>query len=153
VAARACSLVNIPRTIDVYIQVRDVRNTETLSNVLQVNDKKFPLPSTLERLPSGDTSNAMSASPVQRVQLEQGPTQVCLVSGHRMNGDLDDFEVAGATLFVEGLDAREIGVRRGLVQGQPAASAPPSVPWGERQAWPQQTSPAPASWRFPWASR
>jgi hypothetical protein len=135
-AARTCSLVNMPRTADVYIQVRDVRETESLSDVMTVNGRPYPLPITLERDPRGQTSNATSASPVERVHLEQGPSEICLVAGHRLNGDIDDFEVEALTMFVEGVDPGSIFVRRGLDQGRPQPSYPPSVPWGQRQGWP-----------------
>lgn len=153
-AARACSLVNMPRTADVYVQVREVRMSETLSNMLDVNGRKHPLPATLERYPDGQTSNAMSASPVQRIRLDQGPTEVCLVAGHRSTGDLDDFEVAGVTLFVEGIDPHEVGVRRGLMQGLPGSGGPPSMPWGAQQGWPQSSRRSvPVAWTFPWGAR
>ena len=146
-AARVCSLVNMPATADVYVQVMEVRQTETLSNLLTVNGRPYPLPMTLERDPGDRTSNAMSSSPVQRVRLDQGPSEICLVAGHKADGDVDDFEVAGMTLFVEGVDPHDIGVRRGLTMGQPAPTEPPSVPWGQRQAWPtSQTSSSPYAW-------
>lgn len=135
-AARTCSLVSMPAAADVYIQVRDVRQTETLSNLLTVNGRAYPLPVTLERDPRDQTANSMSASPVERVRLEQGPSEICLTAGHKANGDVDDFEVGGVTLFVEGIETRDVGVRRGLTLGQPAPSAPPSVAWGQRQQWP-----------------
>ena len=146
-AARVCALVNMPATSDVYLQVRDVRETETLANQLTVNGRGYALPATLERDPHGVTSNAMSASPVERVRLEQGPSEICLVAGHKANGDLDDFEVSGLTLFVEGVDVREVGVRRSLLMGAPDPSQAPSVPWGQRQSWANQGAPfAPAMW-------
>lgn len=141
-AARVCSLVNMPETRDVYLQVAEVRHTETLANQLTVNGTPFPLPVTLERDPHDRAPNAMSASPVQRVRLEQGPSEICLTAGHKTNGDIDDFEVAGLTLFVEGISIRDIGVRRGLSQGTPIAPTPPSEPWGKRQNWPTRRSPS-----------
>lgn len=145
-AARLCALVNMPRSADVYLQVRDVRHTETLANVLSVNGRATPLPITLERSVGDLTSNGMSASPVERVRLEQGPSEICLVAGQKQNGDIDDFEVAGLTMFVEGVDTRDIGVRRGLSQGTPTA-APPSKPWGAQQGWGQPGySYAPTCW-------
>lgn len=152
-SARVCSLVNMPDAADVYVQVLEVRNTETLSNLLTINGRPYPLPMTLERDAANQTSNAMSASPVERVRLDQGPSEICLVAGQRTNGDVDDFEVAGLTLFVEGVDVRGIGVRRGLMLGTPPPSTPPSAPWGQQQR-PQPGPPAPIVQMWPyWRTR
>jgi hypothetical protein len=127
----------MPRTADVYLQVRDLRHSETLTNVLRVNNATYPLPITLEQDPRGITPNAMAASPVQRVRLEQGPSMVCLVAGQRLSGDVDDFEVEGLTMFVEGVDVREVLVRRGMTDGAPPPVMPVSVTWGaQQQAFP-----------------
>lgn len=135
-AARVCSLVTMPRASDVYLQVRNLRQSETLANVLRVNNASFPLPITLERDPRELTSNAMAASPVQRVRLEQGPSMVCLVAGVKASGDVDDFEVEGLTLFVEGVEVRDVLVRRGMTDGAPVGMVPPGVTWGVQQGGP-----------------
>lgn len=133
VAARICSLVSMPTAATVHLQVVNLRNSETISNLLTVNGKAFPLPVTLERDPWNTTSVATSASPVHTVTLEEGPTEVCLVAGVMKNQGLDDFEVDGLVLYVEGVDLDKIGIRRGLVLGRPPPSAPPSTPWGKNQ--------------------
>lgn len=120
----------MPRSSDVYLQVRNLRQSETLANVVRVNNASYPLPITLERDPRELTSNAMAASPVQRVRLEQGPSMICLVAGVKTTGDVDDFEVEGLTLFVEGVEVREVMVRRGMTDGAPVGMMPPAVTWG-----------------------
>jgi hypothetical protein len=142
IAARYCSLVVLPESASVALEVQEVRGTETLTSVLLVNGRATALPVTLERDPAGVTSNATSASPVTVVQLEEGPSEVCLVAGQLPNGDLDDFEVAGLAAYVEDIAPDAIQVRRGLVQGAPAQHPRPSVTWGERQAWPPSPPPA-----------
>ena len=132
-AARICSLVNLPESTDAFINVRNVRMTETVSNQLTVNGKGFALPMTLERDPYGITSNATTMSPVARVHLEEGPSEICLVSGRKTNGDLDDYEVDQVVLYVHDFSADRVGVRRGLMLGRPPAVMPPSVPWGRDQ--------------------
>lgn len=134
VAARVCSLVNLPRPTMAYVQVQNVRQTESLGDLLTVNGKPIRLPITLERDPRGISSNATSASPVELVSLAAGPSEICLVSGQRPCGDLDDFEVDQVVLFVQGIDEEEVSVRRNLVMGRPAPTAPPSVPWGRDQS-------------------
>ena len=133
IAARVCSLVNVSEATDAFIQVRNVRSTETLSNQLTVNATAFSLPMTLERDPYGVTSNAMAVSPVQHVHLEAGPSEVCLVSGVRPSGDLDDFEVEQVVLYVKDISDREVSVRRGLALGAPPPVLRPSTPWGRQQ--------------------
>jgi len=135
-AARVCSLINLPVNAEVNIQVVNLRNSETLSNLLTVNGKSFPLGVTLERDPremSEVTSNSMQASPVFFVRLDAGPSEVCLVSGLRRNNDLDDFEVDQVVLYVQGIDPAAVGVRRGLELGTPQPTQPPSRPWGQQQ--------------------
>jgi hypothetical protein len=134
--ARYCALVSVPFSVSAFVRVRDVRGSETLANVLTVNGKAYPLPVTFERDPMGMTSNAMAASPMQQVRLEQGPSEICLVAGQKPCGDLDDFEVSGVDVFVDGLDPRDVAVRKNLVLGTPAPWPRPGVPWGQRQAWP-----------------
>jgi hypothetical protein len=132
-AARICSLVSLPDATDAFINVRNVRSTETVSNQLTVNGKPFALPMTLERDPYGVTSNATTISPVARVHLDDGPSEICLVSGRKSNGDLDDFEVDQVVLYVRDFSADRVVVRRGLTLGRPPAVYPPSVPWGREQ--------------------
>lgn len=132
-AARVCSLVNMPAAADVHVQVVNVRMTETLSDLLTVNGKAFPLPVTLERDPYNQTSVATSQSPVHTMRLEEGPSEICLVAGQMRWGGLDDFEVDDVVLYVDGIDPAKVAVRRGLVLGRPPASVPPSVPWGKNQ--------------------
>jgi hypothetical protein len=129
-AARVCSLVTMPRSSDAYLQVRNLRQRQTLANVLRVNNVSYPLRITLERDARELTSNAMAASPVQRVRLEQGPSMICLVAGVKTGGDVDDFEVEGLTLFVE---VREVFVRGGMTDGASVGMMPPAVPWGVQQ--------------------
>lgn len=134
VAARVCSLVDLPVAADVHLQVVNLRMTETLSNLLTVNGKAIPLPVTLERDPWNKTSVATSASPVHTVHLEEGPSEICLVAGKMVyGGGLDDFEVDNVVLYVEGIDTKAIRVRRGLSMGRPPSSRPPSTPWGKDQ--------------------
>jgi hypothetical protein len=133
-AARVCSLVNMPRPTMAYVQVQNVRQTESLGDLLTVNGKPIRLPITLERDPRGVSSNATSASPVELVSLAAGPSEICLVAGQRPCGDLDDFEVDQVVLFVQGIDEGEVSVRRNLMMGRPAPTAPPSVPWGRDQS-------------------
>ena len=135
VAARVCSLVDMPVGGDVHVQVVNLRLTETLSNLLTVNEKAIPLPVTLERDVLNKTSVATAASPVHTVHLDEGPSEICLVAG-KMGygyGDLDDFEADNILVYVEGIDPKTIHVRRGLTLGRPPASMPPSVPWGKNQ--------------------
>ncbi len=134
VAARVCSLVSMPVVATVHLQVMNLRNSETISNLLTVNGKAFPLPVTLERDPYNQTSVATSASPVHTVTLEEGPTEICLVAGIMKQGGLDDFEVDGMVLYVEGIDPSRITVSRGSTLGAPpAATSPPSTLWGKHQ--------------------
>jgi hypothetical protein len=135
-AARVCSLVNLPMTLDTNIQVMNLRNSETLTNLLTVNGKAFPLGVTLERDPREVTPNSMSVSPVFFVRLEAGPSEVCLVAGQKSNGDVDDFEVDQVVLYVQGIDPAAIAVRRGLELGTPPPAQPPSRPWGAQQRYP-----------------
>ena len=141
--ARYCSLVSVPYAAGAFVRVRDIRGSETLGNVLTVNGKGYPLPVTFERDPRGMTSNAMMASPIQQVRLEQGPSEICLVAGQKPNGDIDDFEVAGVDVFVDGMDPRDVAVRKNLLQGLPVQWSRPGVPWGQRQAWPQLAPQSP----------
>lgn len=133
VGARVCSLVHLPEAADVHVQVLNVRMTETLSNLLTINGKGYPLPVTLERDWANSTSVATTQSPVQTVHLEEGPSEICLVAGKMVVGGLDDFEVDNIMLYVSGIDVAKIHVRRGLVLGKPPASHPPSTPWGKDQ--------------------
>lgn len=132
-AARVCSLVSMPTAARVHVQVVNLRNAETISNLLTINGKAFPLPVTLERDPYNTTSVATSASPVETVILDEGPTEICLVSGIMKWGGVDDFEVDGLVLWVDGIEPSRIHVRKGLTLGQPPPSSPPSVPWGKHQ--------------------
>jgi hypothetical protein len=133
VGARVCSLVDMPEAADVHVQVVNVRMTETLSNLLTINGKGYPLPVTLERDWSNTTSVATSQSPIHTVHLEEGPSEICLVAGKMMIGGLDDFEVDNVLLYVSGIDVAKVRVRRGLILGNPPASHPPSTPWGKDQ--------------------
>lgn len=133
-AARICSLVNLPETANVYLQVVNLRNSETLSDQLTVNGKAFALGITLERDPRDTTPLSTQSSPVFPVTLEAGPSEICLVAGHMMAmGDVDDFEVDRLVLFVDNINPDKIAVRKGLSLGEPAASQPPSRPWGANQ--------------------
>ncbi len=132
-AARVCSLVNLPKPMMAYLQVQNVRQTESLGDLLTVNGKPIRLPITLERDPAGISSNATSASPIETVSLAAGPSEICLVAGQRPCGDLDDFEVDQVVLFVQS-DPDEIAVRRNLTLGRPAPTHPPSLPWAREQA-------------------
>lgn len=132
-AARTCSLANLPQAADVHLQVVNVHNTETLGDVLTVNGRPFPLGITLERDPQGLTPNATSASPIFPVHLEKGPSEICLVSGLKLNGDVDDFEVDQVVLYVDDMDPNSVEVRRGLGLGAPPPTDPPSQPWGRGQ--------------------
>lgn len=132
-AARVCSLVDLPTPADVHIQVQNLRMTETLSNLLTVNDKAIPLPVTLERDPFNMTSVATTASPIHTVHLDEGPSEICLVAGKMTWGGLDDFQVDNVVMYVDGVDVNKIHVRRGLTLGRPPASRPPSTPWGKDQ--------------------
>lgn len=133
IGARLCALVNLPRPTMAYLQIQNVRQTESLGDMVTVNGKPIRLPMTLERDPHGVSSNATTASPVELVSLAAGPSEICLVAGERPCGDLDDFEVDQIALFVQGVDLDDISVRRNLVTGRPAPSSPPSVPWGRDQ--------------------
>jgi hypothetical protein len=133
-AARMCSLVNLPRPALAYLEIQNVRQTESLGDVVTINDQPIRLPITLERDPRGISSNSTSATPIERISLPAGPSEVCLVSGLRASGDLDDFEVDQMVLHVQGVDAEDIQVRRSLSLGRPAPTTPPSVPWGRDQA-------------------
>ncbi|HQY64828.1 MAG TPA: hypothetical protein PK141_25720 [Polyangiaceae bacterium] len=132
-AGRICSLVNLPRAAQAYLQVSNVRQSESLGDMVTINGRGISLPMTLERDHAGVTPNATTASPIHAVSLPAGPSEICLVAGMRQCGDLDDFEVDQLALFVQGIDEREISVRRNLTQGRPAPTAPPSVPWGRDQ--------------------
>jgi hypothetical protein len=132
-AGRICSLVNLPRPAQAYLQVTNVRQSESLGDMVTVNGKGISLPMTLERDPAGVSSNAASASPIHAVSLPAGPSEVCLVAGVRPCGDLDDFEVDQVALFVQGIDESQIAVRRNLTLGRPAPTTPPSMPWGREQ--------------------
>jgi len=134
-AARICSLVNLPETIPVYLQVVNLRNSETLSNQMTVNGKPFVLGITLERDPRQVTPLSTQTSPVFPVTLEAGPSEICLVAGRMttMEGDVDDFEVERLVLFVDKIDPDKISVRKGLTLGEPPNSLPPSRPWGSIQ--------------------
>ncbi len=133
-AGRICSLINLPRPTFAYLQVKNVRQTESLGDMITVNGKGTSLPMTLERDPHGVSSNATSASPLDPVSLPAGPSEICLVAGQRPCGDLDDFEVDQIVLFVQGIDENEISVRRSLMLGRPAPTLPPSLPWARDQA-------------------
>lgn len=135
-AARLCSLVSMPVATDANLQVLNVKNTETLSDLLTVNGKAFPLGISLERDPREVTPNATSLSPVFFVHLDAGPSEICLVAGQKPTGDVDDFEVDQVTMFVQGIDPSTISVRRGLGMGAPPPSLPPSQPWGQTQGYP-----------------
>ena len=134
-AARICSLVNMPETAPVFLQVINLRNSETLSNQLTVNGKPFVLGITLERDPREESPLSTQTSPVFPVTLEAGPSEICLVAGRMTNsgGDVDDFEVERLVLFVDDIDTDKIAVRKGLSLGEPAPSMPPSRPWGVNQ--------------------
>lgn len=144
-AARVCSLVNLPRPAMAYLEMQNVRHTESLGDLVTINDQPIRLPMTLERDPRGMSSNSTSASPIERVSLAAGPSEICLVSGLRPSGDLDDFEVDQMVLFVQGVDDEDIQVRRNLSLGRPAPVAPPSVPWGrDQQPYVARPYPVPA---------
>jgi hypothetical protein len=132
-AARVCSLVSLPEPAMAYLEVQNVRHTESLGDLVTVNDKPIRLPMTLERDPRGTSSNSTTASPIELVSLSAGPSEICLVSGVRPSGDLDDFEIDQLVLFVQGIDAANIQVRRNLSLGAPAPVLAPSVPWGRDQ--------------------
>lgn len=132
-AARLCSLVNVPEPVDAYLQAMNLRNSETLSNLLTVNGKPFVLGITLERDWRGETPLSTQTSPVFSIRLEAGPSEICLVAGKKANGDVDDFEVDQVILYVQGVDAEDVTVRRGLGLGAPPPSDPPSKPWGAEQ--------------------
>jgi hypothetical protein len=131
--ARICALVSLPEAADAWVQVVNVRNAETISNLLTVNGRAYPLPVTLERDPYGLTSVATAASPLFPVHLESGPSEICLVAGIWRGVEVDDFEVDQLALFVDGIDADRIAIRRGQSLGAPPASLPPSRPWGGQQ--------------------
>lgn len=135
-AARLCSLVNMPVATDANVQVLNVKNTETLSDQLTVNGKAFPLGISLERDSREVTPNSTMLSPIFFVHFDAGPSEVCLVAGQRLNGDIDDFEVDQVTLFVQGIDPAAISVRRGLGMGTPPPVLSPSQPWGQTQGYP-----------------
>jgi len=130
--ARVCSLINLPETTPVYLQVVNLRNSETLSNQLTVNGKPFALGITLERDPRQETPLSTQTSPVFPVTLDAGPSEICLVAGRVMTaeGDVDDFEVDRLVLFVDKIDPDKIAVRKGLTLGGSPNSHPPSRPWG-----------------------
>lgn len=134
-AARVCSLVNMPEDAPVYLQVINLRNSETLSNQMTVNGKPFVLGITLERDPRQETPLSTQTSPVFPVTLEAGPSEICLVAGRMLDldGDVDDFEVERLVLFVNDIDPEKIAVRKGLSLGEPPPSTPPSRPWGANQ--------------------
>jgi hypothetical protein len=137
IAAMNCSLVNLPRSVDGFVQVVGVRNTETLANQLTVNEHAFALPITLEQGHFGGiTPSATHQSPLYRVRLPEGPSQVCLIAGQRVSGDVDDFEVDEILLFVEGIRPEHVAVRSGLTRGTPAPTLPNASPWGQQQEWP-----------------
>ncbi|MBL0196978.1 MAG: hypothetical protein IPQ09_22670 [Myxococcales bacterium] len=92
-AGRICSLVNLPRAAQAYLQVSNVRQSESLGDMVTINGRGISLPMTLERDHAGVTPNATSASPIHAVSLPAGPSEICLVAGMRQCGDLDDFEV------------------------------------------------------------
>lgn len=135
VSARVCSLVNLPETIPAYLQVVNLRNSETLSNQLTVNGKPFALGITLERDPRDQTPLSTQTSPVFPVTLEAGPSEICLVAGRMMNlaGDIDDYEVDRLVLFVDKIEVEKVAVRKGLTLGEPGPTMPPSRPWGANQ--------------------
>jgi len=132
-AARICALVQLPKSTIAYVQAVNVRNSETLSNQVTVNGAPFALGITLERDPAGVTPLSTQTSPVFSVQLESGPSEICLVAGKKLNGDVDDFEVDQLVLFVDDMDPDDVPVRRGLGLGAPPPSYPPSKPWGAGQ--------------------
>lgn len=133
-AARICSLVNMPEAAQVYLQVVNLRNSETLSNQMTVNGKAYALGITLEREPRETTPLSTQSSPVFPTMLEGGPSEICLVAGRQVStGDVDDFEVERLVLFVDNIDPELIAVRKGLSLGEPLASQPPSRPWGANQ--------------------
>lgn len=131
--ARICSLITLPQPTLAYMQIQNVRQTESLGDEVTVNKKPIRLPITLERDPRGLSSNATSASPMELVSLPAGPSEICVVAGQRPCGDLDDFELDQIVLFVQGVDENAISVRRGLTDGAPAPTRPPSIPWGVYQ--------------------
>lgn len=131
--ARICSLVQLPKTAVVYVQAVNVRNSETLSNILTVNGTQFPLGITLERDSAGVTPLSTQTSPVFTMQIDAGPSEICLVAGKRSDGDVDDFEVDQLVLFVDDINPDTIPVRRNLGIGAPPPSYPPSKPWGAGQ--------------------
>jgi hypothetical protein len=133
-AARICSLINMPETASVYLQVVNLRNSETLSNQLTVNGKPFVLGITLERdNRTQETPLSTQTSPVFPVTLEAGPSEICLVAGQMAYGEIDDFEIERLVLFVNDIDPEKIAVRKGLSLGEPGPSTPPSRPWGANQ--------------------
>ena len=141
-AAMICSLVNLPRSVEGFVQVVGVRNTETLANQLTVNERSFALPITLEQGQFGGvTPSATQQSPLYRVRLPEGPSQVCLVAGQRGSGDVDDFEVDELLLFADGIHPEYIAVRSGLTRGTPAPTVPNAIPWGQQQQWPPRGWP------------
>lgn len=148
-AAIHCSLVNLPREADSFVQVVGIRNTETLADQLQVNGQTFALPITLEQgTYGGITPSATRQSPLYKVRLPAGPSQVCLVAGERARGDVDDFEVDEVLLFAEGIPPEQIAINKGLTRGAPAPTLPNATTWGQHQQRPQhqQRTWSPARW-------
>lgn len=138
-AALHCSLVNLPREAEGFVQILGLRNTETLADQVLVNEQSFSLPITLEQgIYGGVTPSATRLSPLYPVRLPAGPSQVCLVAGQQASGDVDDFEVDEILLFAEGIPAEQITVRKGLTRGTPPPTMPNASPWGQRQQWPEQ---------------
>jgi hypothetical protein len=125
----------MPEEASVYLQVINLRNSETLSNQLTVNGKPFVLGITLERDTRAQvTPLSTQTSPVFPVKLEAGPSEICLVAGQMAYGELDDYEVERVVLFVDDIDPDKIAVRKGLSLGEPAPSMRPG--WScRKQEW------------------
>jgi hypothetical protein len=151
IGARVCSLVNLPMPTEVYVEVRGLRFSESLADQLTINGEAHPLPMTLERNCFPSTSNAMEASSGVWAHLSQGPSEVCLVAGRRLNGDIDDFEVAAVVMYLRGVDPFQVGVRSMAPLGTPPQPYRPSAPWGQWQQAP--APPQDSGYQGPFPSR
>ena len=132
-ASRLCTLVHLPRPSNAHLRVEGLRNSESLKDVITVNGQAFALPITLERDPAGVSSNATAAAPLYPVVLPEGPSEVCIVSGVRPCGDLDDFEVDQVELYLQEVSSSDVSVRRNLGMGRPLPVNRPSKTWGQEQ--------------------
>ena len=133
IGARVCSLVNVPAPTEVYVEVRGLRLSESLADLLTINGEPHALPITLERGFFSATSNAMETSAGVWTRLAPGPSEICLVAGRRLSGDIDDFEVSAVVMHLRGVDPGQIGVRSLAPLGAPPQPYRPSTPWGQWQ--------------------